>query len=43
MEPLCAPGRNILLCPDANAQEGIKVLSANDKAHRYTIRVPEAR
>jgi hypothetical protein len=28
---------------DENAQEGVKFVSANDKAQRYTVRVREAR
>ena len=35
------PFQNFFL--DENAQEGIKFVSANDKAQRYTIRVREAR
>jgi hypothetical protein len=35
------PFQNVFL--DENAQEGVKFVSANDKAQRYTIRVREAR
>ncbi len=35
------PFQNIFL--DENAQEGVKFVSANDKALRYTIRIREAR
>ncbi len=35
------PFENVFL--DENAQEGVKFVSANDKAQRYTIRVREAR
>ncbi len=35
------PFVNVFL--DENAQEGVKFVSANDKAQRYTIRVREAR
>lgn len=35
------PFQNVFL--DENAQEGVKFISANDKAQRYTIRVREAR
>ena len=35
------PFQNIFL--DENAQEGVKFVSANDKAQRYTIRVRQAR
>jgi uncharacterized protein YcfL len=35
------PFQNVFL--DENAQEGVKFVSANDKAQRYTIRVRQAR
>jgi uncharacterized protein YcfL len=35
------PFQNVFL--DENAQEGVKFVSANDQAQRYTIRVREAR
>ena len=35
------PFQNVFL--DENAQEGVRFVSANDKAQRYTIRVREAR
>jgi len=35
------PFQNVFL--DENAQEGVKFVSANDKAQRYTVRVREAR
>jgi uncharacterized protein DUF1425 len=35
------PFQNMFL--DENAQEGVKFVSANDKAQRYTIRVRQAR
>ena len=35
------PFENVFL--DENAQEGVKFVSANDRAQRYTIRVREAR